>query len=328
MTTALLSLRSVHLKGVPARQADVSLDRYFLTLASALAVSGLAELLLQRIVYRVGIHVPRDGFSLEIYTLATHLGDFAFRTTAVLLAVTAVAAVAFFLRRGDRLPAALFAAMIAANLLAWPAAVGGARIAASLVLAFGVAWLAGRRLGWFDGAMSLSLALVAAAGAVVAGQYVAAMGALGTTPPGVGGVLAVSEVALLLTAGLVLLAALPSRSRGAAAAGVLAALLLAAAYAREPATLAIVSMWATGVTMSLPAVLYFAGFGAVVFASAAWVRRPETRHLGAGLALLFVAGLQPQALHHGMTALLALVLLSMGGEAAPAGSEMEVRNAV
>ena len=65
-----------------------------------------------------------------------------------------------------------------------------------------------------------------------------------------------------------------------------------------------------GFTLSLPPVLYLAGFGAMTFAAVSWAERPDTRHLAAGLALLLVAGLQPQALHHGITAILGLVLLA------------------
>jgi hypothetical protein len=88
--------------------------------------------------------------------------------------------------------------------------------------------------------------------------------------------------------------------------------LAVAAYAREPSTVAIVSLWATGVTMSLPAVLYLAAFGAIVSAVYAWLPRPETRHLGIAAVLLAVSGLQPQVLHHEVTAIVALTLLSLG----------------
>ena len=131
------------------------------------------------------------------------------------------------------------------------------------------------------------------------------------------------EVALLVTAALVGLTAASRRSPRALVAGLGVSLLLVAAYAREPATLAIVSMWATGFTLSLPPVLYLAGFGAMTFAAVSWAERPDTRHLAAGLALLLVAGLQPQALHHGITAILGQMLLATPTSGSTSGPQIE-----
>jgi hypothetical protein len=236
--------------------------------------------------------------------------------TAVLLAVVAVLAVVWLARRGDRVGAGMLAALIGANALAWPLGVERAGLVTPLVFAFGTAWIAG---GCFAGSRDVFVrwATVAAAVALVASQYVAGMSALGETPAQVSTLHLVSEAGLLVSAAVAGLAASSAarRARSGVLAGALA-LILAASYVREPATLAIVSLWATGVTMSLPPVLYIAGFGAFAFAAFSWGSRPDTRHLAIALALLLVAGLQPQALHHGITAFLGLTLLSMGRPAA------------
>jgi hypothetical protein len=89
-------------------------------------------------------------------------------------------------------------------------------------------------------------------------------------------------------------------------------MVLVAAYLREPATVAITSLWAIGFTMSLPAVLYFAAVAAAVSAILIWFRDGGSRHLAVGVVLLFVAGIQPQAVHHSLTASLGLILLYSG----------------
>ena len=71
-----------------AFQADL-----VVSLGTALALTGLAELFLQRVVYRVGVHIPREGAFLEAYRFATFAGDFAFRLAAALLLLTTAAAV-------------------------------------------------------------------------------------------------------------------------------------------------------------------------------------------------------------------------------------------
>src|SRR3990170_4540119 len=119
-----------------AFQADL-----VVSLGTALALTGLAELFLQRIVYRVGVHIPRDGLFLEAYRFATFAGDFAFRLTAVLLLITAAAALA------------------SANLLSWPLASELGLRLAPLVFAFGAAWIVGQRAR-AGGGLALSLAVL------------------------------------------------------------------------------------------------------------------------------------------------------------------------
>jgi uncharacterized membrane protein len=75
--------------------------------------------------------------------------------------------------------------------------------------------------------------------------------------------------------------------------------------------------------------LYILGFGLVAFAALTWAPRAETRHLAIALALLLVAGLQPQALHHGLTAFLGVALLTArpGELNPPSLRPLEVDNA-
>jgi hypothetical protein len=297
-----------------ARDGDAVLDlgAMVFSLAGVLAVSGLAELFLQRIVYRVGMHVPRQGLFLDAYRVATVSGDFAFKMTAVLLGLTALVAVAW-LWRGRSLPAAaLLAGLAGANLLAWPLGMRAGVALAPLVFAFGAAWLAGQAFA-SKGRSLIAAGTAAAAVALALSQYRAGMTSLGDEPGHLPELQLVSEAGVLLTAALMALAAahssVPAR---AIALSSLMTLALLASYVREPSTVAIVSLWATGVTMSLPGAVYVLAFGGAVFAVLAWAGRTETRPLAIGLVLLMVAGLQPQAVHHGVTAFLGLTFLSLG----------------
>ena len=299
-----------------------------MTLAGALAFSGLAELFLQRIVYRVGVHIPRSGAFLEAYRFATFSGDFAFRATAVLLAVTSVVAVIWLAQRRDYGVAGLIATLIGANLLAWPLGIAAGARLTPIIFAFAAAWLVGGTLARRRQPL-LVLATVSAGFALALSQYQAGMTALGDQPGSIATIQLLGELGLLVTAALITAAAVRRPvSAPAAALAALMTLALVASYTREPSTVAIVALWATGVTMSLPGILYVLAFAGVAFAGLSWLRRPDTSHLAIALALLFVAGLQPQALHHGLTAFLGLVLLSSpSGTSTPAEAPSEVEYA-
>jgi hypothetical protein len=295
-----------------AGDAGLDLEALVVSVAAALAVSGLAELFLQRIVYRVGMHVPRQGLFLEAYRVATVSGDFAFKTTAVLLFLTASVAVAWLWQRRSRPVAFLLAALMVTNLMAWPLELRAGVALAPLVFAFGAVWVAGQAFAG-RGLSLLALAAMVAALALALSQYRAGMTLLGDEPGHLPELQLVSEAGVLLTAALVTLAAARPRAPvPAVAVSALMTLALLASYAREPSTVAIVSLWATGVTMSLPGAVYVLAFGGVVFATLVWLRRADTRSLALGLVLLMVAGLQPQAVHHGVTALLGLTFLAFG----------------
>lgn len=313
-----------------SREATISrpgarhLPQELTLLLGALAFSGLAELFLQRVVYRVGVHIPRQGAFLGLYEAATAAGDFAFRLTAVLLAAAALT-FALWLMRGGTAPAlgAVLVLLLAANFLAWPLGLGDAEVVAAAFFLAGLAAclavVAKRR-----GGAALQAAVAGAALALLLGQYRVLTAQLGVADGGVATAQLASEAALLLAAAFLFLAAAGAHRRSAALAAAVVGLLAAAAYAREPATAAILSLWAVGVTLSLPPVLYLLGLVAAVYAAAAWLPAGERRHLGLGVLLLLVAGVQPEVLHHQLTALLGLTLLSLGAaEAVPRRSSNE-----
>jgi hypothetical protein len=304
-TRSNLTTRTVLAAGRP-------LSSSLLVFAGALAASGLAELVLQRVVYRVGVHIPRNGAFLRTYEVATWSGDLAFRLTAVLLAITAVLFAAWLVRdRTGPVVGLLMGALVAANLLAWPLHLSIGRELAPILFALAVAWIVGQTLV-ASGPAALKAAALAVAVTLLLGQYRVGFGDLGVDAVRIGEVQTATEIGLLVSAGLFAAAAVGAAHRKASLAiASIGVGVLLSAYAREPATVAIVSLWATGVTMSLPGVLYLLAFGAAAFAAAAWLRSRHTRHLAIGLALLLVAGVQPQVLHHDITALIGLTLLTL-----------------
>jgi hypothetical protein len=164
--------------------------------AIALALSGMTELLLQRVVYRVGVHIPRDGAYLETYRAATFAGDFAFRLTAVLLTVTTALLVVHMIRgRGTAVTGLIVGALLVANLLVWPLATPLNPGIVALGVAAAAGWIAGTATGARAGLVVLSGAV-----AVVLSQFWAGMSLLGHEPAGLASMHLVSEVAIICAA--------------------------------------------------------------------------------------------------------------------------------
>ncbi len=291
----------------------------------ALAIAGVIDLLFERIVYRIGIHIPKDPSAMQAYRGATAVGDGAFRFVMV-LAVFAAAAMAVYLLRlrtaEHRLAgAALLAVALLDTLtirdnsgwlgMAVVVAYGGA-----LALLFGIA--AGSRLAWAmrAAAASASVALLAGAYplfATRAHELSLVRLPIGATP------LTIAEAAILATAVLLFVAARPWASRRrivVLGAGAAAAALVGVASIAAPATVAILALWGVGVTMSFPAPVYVVAFGAAVAAAVAFALDHETRPVAVAIVLLAVAGLQPTVTQYNIPALIGMVILAFGAPAA------------
>jgi hypothetical protein len=287
-------------------------------LTGLLAAIGLAEMLLQRVLYRVGLHLPRDGTFQDVYHLATLAGDFAFRLASVLLLLATLTVVVWLLSHRMTLVTGLLTGGLAlANLLAWPLGASWAPALVAFSFVFATVWLVGRYSAAQSQGLWFVIGVGAASLALAVSQYGAGMSALAGRPEpfDVSDVQLASEALLVGATFAFASAALIRRRRTATwpiASGALLAMVLVAAYLREPATVAITSLWAIGFTMSLPAVLYFAAVAAAVSAILIWFRDGGSRHLAVGVVLLFVAGIQPQAVHHSLTASLGLILLYSG----------------
>ncbi len=291
----------------------------------ALAIAGVIDLLFERIVYRIGIHVPKDPSAMRAYRGATTVGDGAFRFVMV-LAVFAAAAMAVHLlsqRAAERRLAGF--ALVAVALLdtltirdssAWLGMAVVVAYGGALALLFGIA--AGSRLAWAMRAAAASASLALLAGAYPLFATRAHELSLAKLPVGAMP-LTIAEAAILTTAVLLFVAARPWASRRrivALGAGVGAAALVGVAAITAPATAAILALWGVGVTMSFPAPFYVVAFGAAVAAAVAFVLGDETRPLTVAIVLLAVAGLQPTVTQYNIPALIGMVILAFGAPAA------------
>ena len=304
----------------------------------ALSLAGIVDLLFERVVYRIGIHVPKDGSVMSAYQGATAVGDGAFRYVMVLAAFAAVAAALHLVssRHMDRrvMGAALLALVVVAPMpIRWDDARLGlavnAQYGGSLALLMGVA--AGSARAW-----PFRLAALSAGAALLAGQYPLIAARAGdltqSALPGVAASLTIAEAAVVTAPIMLFIGAHPWRhgtGRPALLIGAAAALAVGAAWLRAPSAVAILSLWGTGITMSFPAAVYVLALGAAVAATVAFVMEPGTRHLAVAMVLLLIAGVQPTVTQYNLAALLGMAILVLGPESAPvAASASEQRMAI
>lgn len=283
------------------------------TLLFAGAMLGATELILHRIASPVLSHIPSSTIDSAVAETVDMAGERAFHGAALLLVLAAVGVVVVSARGAVAVSVLVGMGVVAAGAAA-VADDAGARLGVQLVFAGGAAGVAGLALA--DGVSWRTGAVCAGAVSLVAGRlplvHDAARdlaGSGGAFPTGAS--MSVAEatfvaVPVVLAAGLV---ARGGVSRGGWIAAAAGAVLALAAMAGSPYT-AMISTWATGVTMSLPAMVYVVAAGAGALALATWLRRPEQRLLAAGLVLLAVGGTQPAVVHHNLTAILGLVLLA------------------
>jgi hypothetical protein len=288
---------------------------------TVLAIAGMLDLLFERIVYRIGIHIPKDPAVMNAYRGATHVGDGAFRF-AVVLAVFAAGATALYLFRQPSAERRLVgAALLAVAVLdTITIGAGGPWIAMAVVVAYGASLAlllgiaAGSRLAWAARAAAISAGV-----ALLAGEFPLFATRAGdlslATLPGATIALTVAESALLAAALLLFAWARPwTRPAGAYsfAAGALVAAIVALAWHSAPATVAILALWGAGVTMAFPAPIYLVALGLAVAAAVAFALDANTRPMAVAVVLLAVAGLQPTVTQYNIPALLGMVILVLG----------------
>lgn len=299
----------------PGRSAWDRLDPALAPVLLVLPLAGLAELLLVRTFYRVGIYLPKEGAFRTVYAALTSLGSFALDLSSVLafVALGLLAARAWRSRRANA--AAAIAAFLGSWALVRAAGVGSlgpvARLAFALaVVAVVVPFLRGR-------ADPLHRALVGVVGVCfLLSSYsgLAAAGARFTGAPGGGGVGAqLAAEWLVVVAGAVALAAWVATDRlrpgPVVMAAPLSATLLAAWWANGAVT-GILVLWTVGLRLFLPIWLYAVALWAFTAAALGWRRRSP--HRSAGLVLLLVAGLLLGSTYAQALGLIALALLSDG----------------
>ncbi len=291
-----------------------------------LAAAGALELVLLRLLYRVGLFIPRDGPLLDGYRVATFVGSLAFDAASVLaVALVGWIALRARVRVASGLLLAAAALAVAAALLpdvrdVVRALLAGTVVAAAIALVLPA--LRDRDRAPIDRAGVALATLV-----LVVAQAAASVAALAATLPVASPAVLVpmsrlAEATALAAALAISASALRASRPGAAAVAVAVAGagLVAAALALWPYLTGIVLLWATGISLAFPLPLYPIALGAMLLGIAATARPHPDRSLG--LVLLLVAGVIPQSTTHVLVAIVALALLC-GRTAAPAAPRRE-----
>jgi hypothetical protein len=297
------------------------------TILLATALTGLVEVVLFRLAAPVLSHIPDGPGGSTLAEAVRASGNSALRATA-LLAPLAVIALAGAVWSARRVQAVLLYAATAATL--------GATVLTDDVLALiahGVTVL-------------LVVALVAAAAramprthalgvGLLAVSFVAGRWPLALDTVSGSGLSAVDSTgmaaqtiaeATLVAAPVALAISVVRRgvhSRRAWRMAAIGGIAVAVTLVFAPEYLAIMTLWASGVTLSLPQFTYVVAAACLGLVVGEWSAKGSSRHLAAGIVLVAVAGVTPTVVHHNLTAVAGLALLAVPSlqSALPAPSE-------
>lgn len=292
----------------PARWASRPLRAVLLTLPFV----ALAELLLMRTFYRVGIFIPKEGSFRTVYAVLTDLGSFAFNLASVLAfaALGLIALVAF--RRRDRRLGPAIAAFLISILVARAAGVDA--VGPVPRLAFMLALLA-VVLPFLRSAADVAhrLFVAAVAACFVIATYTGLAQGVGVDgAAGVAGGQIAAELLVVFAAALAPVAWLRTdgfRLRPPVVAAPLAGSFLAAWTANGAAT-GILVLWTVGLRLYLAPWIYAIALWAFLVGAVGWLRHRPWR--SAGLVLLLAAGMLLGSTYQQALGVLAMVLLTDG----------------
>lgn len=292
------------------------------------AVLAAAEVFFHRVATPVLSHMPSRTVDPTVVEVVDVAGQRAFHGAALLLALAACGVVVVA-ARGSAVAALVVAASLAAAGLAAMSNGDAASLAVQLVFVGAAAAAVG--LATVHGASWRGAAVVLAGASLIAGRLPFVHDALrdvagGTSGFPTSGSVSVAEAAFVAVPVLLALGLVARRSVTPAgwAAAIGGAVLAFGAMAGSPYA-AIVSNWATGVTLSLPPGVYVVSGGAAAMVLVTWLRRPETRLAAAGLVLFGAGGTQPAVIHHNLTAILGVLLLAGAVPALAAAGQMTNR---
>ncbi|HLB62333.1 MAG TPA: hypothetical protein VJN50_06340 [Actinomycetota bacterium] len=278
----------------------------------ALPFVALAELLLMRTFYRVGIFIPKEGSFETVYAALSDVGSFAFDLASV-LALAAFGMLALVaLRRGDLrlgLAMATFVISIPAALAAGVEAVGPVPRLAFLLAVLGVVlpFLRSRA----DVAHRIFVGAVASCFVLSTYTGIAQGPGVNGAPAVAGGQIA-AELLVVLAAAIAAMAWIRTegfRLGPPVVAAPLAASFLAAWMANGSVT-GILVLWTVGLRLYLAPWVYAIALWAFLAAAIGWLRHWPWR--SAGLVLLVVAGVFVSSTYQQSLGVLAVVLLTDG----------------
>ncbi len=275
---------------------------------ATLAAAG-AELVLLRLISRVGVHIPAAGWARGAYAVAVAFGNLVFPAATVLATGTLVVIGLALLRRWPAAGAVALALpagqlwLLARGTSAEGVALLEALLAAALLLMPLLMADAPRGVRLFLGLTALgeALGLVQAAAANLSASGAPRLPlALAT-----GG-----EVVMLLA--LLLLPVLvspPAWGRAALGTGFGATLLIAVALAANGSTTRILALWTFGIAMVAPSPLYGLAAGALAATALAHARGGRPAY-AAGLVLIALGGYLPGNSYQAALLLTGVLLLA------------------
>jgi hypothetical protein len=275
----------------------------------------LAELLLVRTFYRVGIYLPKDGPFRGVYETLTGVGSFALNLSSVLVVVALALLAATAYRNGHQSAAFALGAFLVASVVVRLAGVRVLGTTARFTFALAVVALTAPFLRSQGSALLRVLVGVVAACFLLSAYagVVADVGRLvGAPPTGVVGAQLLAEALVVVAAAVAFGAWITTdgfRLRPALVAAPLAATLFVIWHANGAAT-GILVLWTVGLRLYLPMWLYAIALWAFLAATLGWLPRHPMR--SGGLVLLLVAGMLLGSTYLESLGLVALALLSDG----------------
>lgn len=275
----------------------------------------IAEVLLLRVFFRVGVFIPKEGTFRNIHTVLIALGTFAFNLASVLVFLALGWFALDFIRCGRRVVGAVLALFCVGSLLTLAGPTLGSGVRFTYVVAIvALTWPAVRRRGRAAerlaiGTVAASLLLSAYSGMVA--DPLPPILVLGS-PPGAAGLQLVGELVAVISCFAFLAARRAEGSLGVVAVilGVLPAVALLAAWKTNGAVTGILVLWTAGFRLFLPMWIYVAALWALGITVAASAGDGTGR--AAGLVLLVASGFLVESTYAQALALLAIALIMAG----------------
>ncbi len=308
------------------RLTQLSLDPAIVRqLAVALLAAALLEVVLLRLVTRVGVYLPREEAVSSGFQAASFLGSLAFNFAAILATILVMLLLGSMVLRMQNQVARLLVAALSVLMLwglGWSLATGVPAADAlfglamtSLVVLVGIVLVSQRET---TPAGRLALGLIVAA--YVCYQYYT-LGYLtvrmldyAAVPPFSIATLRLGEGFVVVAGGAAFWAWGAGRWRRAGLPGMalVAVLVLAVAFGSlAPAsTTSILALWTTGMSFYFPLPVYLLSLALYLLTIVACLRSGDARWTGAGLLLLLLAGYMPEATYHHLLILLGVAFLS------------------
>lgn len=294
-------------------------------LTVALLAVAVSEMLLLRVVTRVGVHLPKDDAVRSGMHLASSLGSLAFNSASILaIALVALMLVVIIRQLEDLVVRGGFALLSAGMLWSLGASLTTSSSTADalfgltmtlLVVLIGLVLMTRKRV-----APTALLAVGLIVAAYLGYQYYA-LGHLAyrildqaAVPPLSVAVLRLGEAMVVLAGGAVFWAWGLPRWRHVGrmgVAGVALVVFVVAASSYAPAsTTSILALWTTGVSLYLPLPVYLASLTLYLLTIAACWRSEDGFWTGAGLVLILLAGYMPEATYYHLLLLLGVTFVS------------------